>query len=323
VLLVERQALHEISRRQRGVVSRSQARAIGMSSDAIRHRLASGHWQRLAAGTYATFTGEVPRAALRWGAVLRAGPGAILAHRSAAEEVGFPVADGEGIHVAIPTQRRVARLPGLIVHRSAHVLVRRHPTRLPPQTRVEETVIDLACGAAGLDDAMGWIATACGRRLTTPDRLARALNRRPRVSQRAELRELVGDAALGCHSVLEWRYLRDVDRAHGLPAAERQDRRPRAGGTYYDDVRYAAYRVRVELDGQAAHPRGSRWRDFRRDNAAVQDGDVVLRYGYGDVVARSCAVARQIAEVLRFAGWFGAPRPCGADCAAINIVGTP
>jgi very-short-patch-repair endonuclease len=290
---------------------------MGMTVDAIRHRLASGRWQRLAPGTYATFTGEVPRAALRWAAVLRAGPGAILAHRSAAEEVGFPADDGGGIHVAIPTERRTGRLPGLIVHRSAYALARRHPTRLPPQTRVEETVIDLACGAAGLDDAMAWIATACGRRLTTPDRLARALSRRPRVSRRDELRELVGDAALGCHSVLEWRYLRDVERAHGLPAAERQDRRPRAGGTYYDDVRYAAYRVRVELDGQAAHGDGSRWRDFRRDNAAVQDGDVVLRYGYGDVVGRSCDVARQVAEVLRFSGWPDVPQSCGAECAAV------
>jgi hypothetical protein len=156
-----------------------------------------------------------------------------------------------------------------------------------------------------------------------PRTAARALGRRARIPRRAELRELLGDAGLGCSSVLEWRYLSDVERAHGLPAAERQHRRPRPGGAVFDDVRYAGYEVRVELDGRAAHPDEARWRDLRRDNAAVQEGDAVLRYGFAAVVERSREVARQVAEVLRLNGWADGPRPCRPECAAANTLGTP
>ncbi|GAA0467644.1 hypothetical protein Aca07nite_40590 [Actinoplanes capillaceus] len=79
---------------------------------------------------------------------------------------------------------------------------------------------------------------------------------------------MLDDAAEGCASVLEWRCLRDVERAHGLPAPARQWRRPRSGGHWYDDLYRPGERLRIELDGQAAHPAETRWRDCRRDNAA-------------------------------------------------------
>jgi hypothetical protein len=52
---------------------------------------------------------------------------------------------------------------------------------------------------------------------------------------------------------------------------------------------------------------------MRRDNAAIVDGDRVLRYGLGD--AESYPVAAQVASVLRLGGWRGSPRPCARpDC---------
>ncbi len=306
----------KLCRRQRGVVTRSQAFAAGLTPETLRSRLVSGRWQRLSAGTYATFTGEVPRAARRWAAVLRAGPGAVLSHRSAAEEVGL-APDGTGpVHVTIPVERRTALLPGVVVHRSPHARARRHPTRLPPQTRVEETVLDLASTAPTVEEAMRWIADACGRRLTTPDRIRRVLSRRARVPRRPVLRLLLDDVSEGCLSVLERRYRNQVELRHGLPRAVRQAVRRRAGGKWYDDVWYADHRVRVELDGRAAHPDAARWREHRRDNAAVQAGEVVLRYGMADVAEQPCRVAAQVAAVLRRAGWRGDVRLCGDSCVA-------
>jgi hypothetical protein len=79
-------------------------------------------------------------------------------------------------------------------------------------------------------------------------------------------------------------------------------------------VRYRAYRT-PELDGRAAHPEHDRWRDFRRDNEAVVDGDHVLRYGLGDVAERPCQVADQVGGVSTEQGWTGRPRRCGrAGC---------
>jgi very-short-patch-repair endonuclease len=200
------------------------------------------------------------------------------------------------------------------VHLSARVDTARHPTRLPPQTRVEETVLDLVDRARTLDDALGWVTRAGGRRLTTPARLRNAMARRAKLRWRPELAAAVRDVADGCHSVLELRWLRDVERAHGLPRGERQVVRARRGGRWYDDVRYRRYRTRVELDGRVAHPTERRFRDRRRDNAAAAEGDVVLRYGWPDVAGDPCACARQVATVLRHHGWTGLLRPCRPGC---------
>ncbi|GIG89778.1 PDDEXK family nuclease [Plantactinospora endophytica] len=79
-------------------------------------------------------------------------------------------------------------------------------------------------------------------------------------------------------------------------------------------MRYPGYRVRVELDGRAAHPAERRWRDAQRDNAAAVDGETTLRYGWTDTTENPCHVARQIANVLRHNGWRASPHPCGPTC---------
>jgi very-short-patch-repair endonuclease len=310
--------LSEIARRQGGLVSRAQARAAGMTDDAIEARLRARRWQRVFGGVYATFNGPLPRAATLWAAVLWARPGAMLSHGSAAEVIGLSRVQGSAastvVHVTVPNPRRLQSVPGVVVHRSRRAAELKHPSRLPPQTRVEETVIDLTQTAGDLDGAIGWITKACAQRLTTDDRLAAALAARHRVRWRAELAEVLRDVAAGCHSLLELRYLRDVERRHGLPTGVRQHARPRAGGRWYDDVCYEAYATLVELDGQAAHPADQRWRDLRRDNVGVAEGKSVLRYGMGDVTERPCEVAGQVAVVLLRSGWLGIPIRCGQDC---------
>ena len=300
----------DLVQRQRGVLTRAQAMAAGLSRAQVEARLRSGRWRRLFLGVYVTFTGPVPRASRLWAAVLRAGPGAVLSHDTAAELAGLTEATGpdSAIHVTVPADRSPVRIAGLVIHRSTRVARCAHPSRLPPQTRVEETVVDLTQSANSVADAIGWLARAVGSRATTTDRIASSLRLRPKLRHREVLLAALGDVALGAHSLLELRYLRDVERAHGLPGSQRQVRRSAEGvlgkgPASYDDVRYPTYRTRVELDGRAAHPDHRRWRDMRRDNAAVVDGDRVLRYGTADVVASPCAVAAQVAGVLHQSGW--------------------
>jgi hypothetical protein len=71
----------------------------------------------------------------------------------------------------------------------------------------------------------------------------------------------------------------------------------------YRDALYQACGVAVELDGRVAHPGDLRWRDIRRDNAALADGVMTLRCGWTDVTERPCLVARQVADALRRRGW--------------------
>jgi hypothetical protein len=248
-----------------------------------------------------------------WAAVLRAGPEAVLSHQTAAElhGIGHQVAV---IHVTVPPGRQVTSARGLAVHRCARIDQARHPVQLPPRTRIEETVLDLAGAAGSLDDALGWVLRACGSRRTTPGRLAAALALRARVRWRAELSAALGLAAGGVHSLLEFRYVTRVERPHGLPAGLRQHLVVRAGQRQYQDVTYREYGLVVELDGQAAHPAGSRWRDVRRDNASTAVGQGTLRYGWADVTGRPCFVAGQVAGALAARGWTGAPRRCGRSC---------
>jgi hypothetical protein len=56
------------------------------------------------------------------------------------------------------------------------------------------------------------------------------------------------------HSALEFRYVRDVERRHGLPTAIRQARLTAGSRTRYLDNLYEEAGVAVELDGRVAHP---------------------------------------------------------------------
>ncbi len=318
--------LGELALLQRGILTSSQAIAGGMTKDMLRSRVRHGRWQRLHTGVYLVFSGEPDRLTRQWAAVLRAGPGAMLSFRTAAElarltgpaEQETPVEPDEPpIHVTVPGDRRISRIQGTVLHWSDRATQAMHPARTPPQTRVEETVLDLVSVARTIDDAYGWVTRAVGRRLTTEARLREAMELRGRLRWRRELAEALAADAAGVHSVLEHRYLRDVERPHRLPRAARQARAQArnldGGRTEYRDVLYEAYLVAVELDGRAAHPADRHWPDIHRDNAAATTGVITLRYGWLDVTQHPCRVAAQVAEVLRLRG-YGGGRACSAGC---------
>jgi hypothetical protein len=306
--------LAELLQLQRGIVTRSQARAAGISTTVIKARVIQGRWQPIYPGVYASFSGELGREAALWAAVLAAGPGAMLSHQSAAELDGLLDGQGAGVHVTIPGDRRVSQRPGIVIHRSDRAARAVHPTRLPPRTRIEETVLDLVADSNTLDDAVGWLTKALGRRLTTPDKLRRAASERTRVRWRKQIDELLSPTMAGVLSPLAHRYVRDVERPHGLPRGSRQAAARTDGRRQYRAVLYRACRVVVELDGELAHAAESRRRDSRRDNAAAAEhGLTTLRYSWLDITTRPCQTAAQIAAVLARRGYTGA-RPCRAGC---------
>lgn len=292
-----------------------QAGYAGLSVGTMRNLVRAGRWHRLHLGVYAAFTGEPPRDAVMWAAVLRAGPRSLLSHETAAEMYGLITKPSRLLHVTIPQAQRLKPIPGLVVHRSARDLEQiRDPGLLPPRTMVEETILDLAQAAADFDDVVALLARACQKRLTMPVLLGQSLDARSRSRWRAEIREALEDVASGVHSPLEHRYLRNVERAHGLPAADRQARAVQNGRVIQRDVRYRRYRVVVELDGATSHPAEKRLADNRRDNAAAAQGLVTLRYSWSDVTTRPCQTAAEVAATLRARGWTGQLRRCGPDC---------
>ena len=223
----------------------------------------------------------------------------------------------DAIHVIVPWQRRIAAASGVSLHRSKRAGETVLGYGNPPRTRVEETVLDLTQAAANFDDVCGWVTRAFARDLTDETRLRAAIGLRTKLRWRADLDELIAAAASGDHSVLEYRYDRDVERAHGLPEAERQVPFTGPGGRRgRRDRVYEDYAVVVELDGRLAHPDDSAWRDKARDNAAAANGKLTLRYSWEQVRRKPCQTAAEVAKVLRQRGWPGRPRECSPGCPA-------
>jgi predicted transcriptional regulator of viral defense system len=303
----------ELALWQDGAITRRQLLDAGLNAKMIARRLKRRRWQMVHRGVYAVFNGPPSRNTLLWAAVLRAGDGAVLSHQTAAELHGLIDSPSEAIYVTVPATRRVT-IPGMVIRTSSRIDRATQPGRQPLRTTVEETVLDLAQLARTFDDACGWITRACSRRLTTEKRLRAALAARKKMRWRTELDDVLAATGDGIHSVLEYRYLRDVERAHGLPRSKHQVLVVIDGKTIYRDAYYDEFRVAVELDGRLAHPDEDRWRDSRRDNTAHALGVQTCRYGWRDVVGHPCETAQLHAQILKRHGWLGQPRPCSKDC---------
>jgi very-short-patch-repair endonuclease len=292
-----------------------------MAPYTMRSRVRTGRWQHLHRGVYAAFSGDPARETVLWAALLRAGPGAVLSHETAAERHGLIDGPSSVITITVPASRHPARakIPGIVIYRSDAILRTRHPVMLPPCTRVEDTVLDLIQASRTFDDAYAWICRAIGRRRTTAERIRQAMNDRKKMRWRKEIAIALGDASEGVLSVLEYRYVHRVERPHWLPAARRQAKiRHRRGNRYLDNL-YEEFGVCAEVDGTAAHPADEQWHDKRRDNENNIHGIVTLRFGFPDVSDRCCETAAAVAAMLHRRGWSARARRCSRPgCGVAN-----
>lgn len=299
---------------QAGLLGKAQLLASGVTVAQIRARVAAGRWRRVHPGVLATFTGDLPRRAVLWAALLYAGEGATLSHHTAAEVHGITDDVDETVHVTMPVERRVRSRRGVRIH-YAHRLPRtRAPGRRPAIVNVNDTVLDLVDVSVRPRDAIDWVTKACQRRRTTPERLRTALALRKKIRWRAMVEAALTDVASGAETPLELGYLHRVEQPHGLPAGVRQRHRRAAARSQWIDVEYTAYAVRVELDGRIGHVDDGVFRDRRRDNDAAVEGFATLRIGWTDVYHDACACAGQTVTVLRVHGWTGEPKRCGPSC---------
>ena len=313
--------LTDIAAGQAGVLSRRQLLRAGVSGSTITSRIACGLWQPVHPGVYATSGGTVAWEARLWAVALYAGPGALLSHETAAELLRITDRRCPVIHAVVPGNRRVRAPQGAHIHYSSHNYPRWPPQRgIPPHTFYGETIIDLVAAADNLDDVVAWISRGVARNLIGPAQLRAAVAAHRRFRWRGQVDEIIGRVAAGSHFPLEFRYERDVERAHGLPAATRQVPFVKADGTKgFRDRCYERYGLIVELDGRHFHPAEQRAHDQARDNAAVATAGATLRYGWDDVDRTPCETAGQVYRALRKRGYAGALRRCSAACRASAV----
>jgi hypothetical protein len=305
--------LDDLHQRQSSVIARWQAVERRLTDNDIRRLCRRRDWVRLHPGVYVTHTGEPTWTQRAWGAVLFAWPAALCAE--SALEVVQGGQRGEGlIHVAVGRNRSLTAPRGVRLHRMAHLTERVMWNVGPPRVRYEDAVLDVAGGAATDAAAVAALAGAVQSRRTTAERILSALDARLRSRRGTWMRQVLRDIAAGACSVLEHGYLVHVERAHGLPRADRQGKEAATLGIVYRDATYDD--LVVELDGRLFHDNArQRDRDLDRDLDAIVRGRVTVRLGYGQVFDRPCATAARVAALLTQRGWTGHPQPCGPDCA--------
>jgi very-short-patch-repair endonuclease len=297
------------------IVSRVQLQAAGWSDPRIRQGVRRRRWQSVHPGVYATHTGPIGYDERLLAALLYAGPDAAWSHYTAAEQLGLLKPDhNRPIYVTIPRHRKVRPQPQLVIHRDDHWANRLAPVVPPRRTRAD-AVLDIVGISRSVDQAAAVIAEACQTGRISPAEIMGSLDERPRLRHRRLLRPILADVAAGSHSLLELRYLRDVERRHALPAGTRQ----RAVDSEFTDVFYAGFELVVELDGRLHLVPHQRWRDLDRDNRATLRAESTLRYGWLDITSRPCEAAVQVLQVLRRTRPALAAKPCSSSCPVLGV----
>lgn len=300
------QAVLDLAAHQDGVVTREQALGLGLT-DPVIQRLLREYWQSLARGIYLTTNKAPDWPALAWGGVLAGGDHSRLGASASGWLYGLLPAAPEPIDVLVPQHLHPTPGRHWTFRRERPGVRQLRTVGSPPRLGVEDTVLDLAA-AASEGEVISLVATAIQRRLTTIRRLRSALEGRARHPHRKLLTAALSDVAAGARSVLEARYLHDVERAHGLPIGQRQQtiRRQR----YETDVHYEQFLTLVELDGAAYHSGLAAFVDMDRDNVHALLNRLTLRFGWVHVVGDPCRVAAIVARALSDRGWRGVPTRC-------------
>ncbi len=311
-------ALAVVARDQCDLVTRAQCVSAGLTSKAIEVRLTRGRWRRLHRNVYLTQPGRDGWWTTATAAHLACGRDAAWSHETAAFVWGLVARPPHRIDVLVDDTRRIVPPDGVRLHRSVHVDRRCDQLRWPWRTSFDETLLDLSQDGS-LDRTFALLARAFQRQLTSEATLLARLRERARHIHRGAIEDVLADVVTGAESAMEIRYLRDVERAHGLPRGLRQVLDQAAtGNPRLRDVAYPGQRVIVELDGRLGHDQAAdRVSDGRRDRDSAVDGWLTLRVFWPDVAVTPCRLGQQMGTVLGRYGWTGRPRRCHRpDCRA-------
>lgn len=311
--------IQELLASQDGVIARFQVLDAGGSDDLIARKIRRREWARLRAGCYLNHTGVPTWNQRAWAAVLAVWPAA-LSRDSALRACGMKrcgVGESAPIRVAIERSSGGRSPSGIVVERVADYDAWVRPKTSPPRLRLDQAVLQVASRSTE-EDAVAVISDAVSTRRTTATRLTAALTGMTRLPQRAFLAGVLDDVGAGAHSLLEQRYLRLVERAHGLPVGDRQVEARVDGRRAVRDVDYPDYGLFVELDGRLGHEAAAdRWKDLERDLAAAASDRLTLRPGWRQVLD-PCRLAGILVGVLRSRGWVGTPIACSPSCPVLD-----
>lgn len=186
------------------VISAAQARALGLSHHAVRHRLQRGLWQPMMRGIYVTHAGPVTaddwdRAALLFART----PSAVISGAAGLRRHGFA-----GPH---PGARLLVLVPSACSRQSSGRITVRHAQRMPraimtypriPVAVVARCVVDACAGSADLRAVRHTVASAIQRGRCFPQDIDEQLQQVARRGT-ATIRQAIDEVRAGAASVAE------------------------------------------------------------------------------------------------------------------------
>lgn len=277
-------ALDDLLAAQDGVLDTRTA-LMHMSSDGLRWRIESGRWQQPCRGITVTHSGPLTDLQRLWVATLWAGPGAVLAGLTAARLDGLRGfdRDADKIYLLRPIShhKRMARPPlDMVVHYSRNLQQDVHPTRRPPRTKIDRSLVDAATWMATERGAQAILAAGVQQTLTRASDLIRQVERNERRPRRRVMKTTLADVEGGSQALSELDFMTNVVRGFGLPVPARQvPRRDSNGKQRWLDVYYEEIRLVIEIDGAGHIDMLEYWDNMARDNdLKLAGGYVVLRF---------------------------------------------
>lgn len=288
-------AVWGLARAQHGVVARRQLLALGLSPQAIQHRMDAGRLHRVERGVYAVGRPALNQHGKWMAATLSGGPGAVLSHRSAAALWGVCPDSGARISITIP-ERSHRKRPRLFVHRRPGLRSSDTTKCLGiPLTTIACTLVDIALDLerSELERA---INEADRLGLVDPPALMKALDRYPSQPGVGRLRAVLDRRTFRLtDSELERRFLALVAAA-GLPMPMTQQR---VNG-FRVDFFWPDLGLVVETDGLTYHRTPAQQaKDRLRDQAHTAAGLASLRFIHAQVRFEPDYVSSTLASVLR------------------------
>jgi hypothetical protein len=269
----------------------------------VYRRLETREWIRLHPGVFKLGSSAATVDELEMAALLAAGDGAVLSHRSAAARLGLEIPRDEAVQVTIPGSRGPLKLSGVRVWRSRALLPSEIAVRGPFRvTHLARTMIDLA---SVVDDK--WLRAALDsalrKRRSNLTWIFRLLNQRGQGRRGADrLRALIAEYRDGDElpdSVLE---------SFALQLAQATGHNPELHSKVFDgerriaevDLAWPEVRVCADLDGWTWHSSREAFVEDRvRDRALQRLGWMVLRYTWHEVSSDPESWVAQMVEIYK------------------------
>ena len=297
---LDHDALDRLLLQQLDVIARSQALSVGVTDNALRHRLRpGGSWRGLLPGVYMAATGAPTTLQQEMAALLYAGPGSVITGSAALRCHHIRTELTEIVDVLVPAARQRRDTGFVKLHRTTRMPGRIWEAGPVQYVMPARAVADTVRSLTSLRDVRAVVADAVQRDKCTVKTLTTELSAGPNAGS-ALFREALADVAEGVRSAAEGD-LKDLLTTSGLPM-------PLFNPSLHDDTGAFIARpdawwpelgIAVEVDSREWHlSPEDHAKTLARGRRMAQHQIIVLRFTPKQIRSQPAEVLRDIKAAL-------------------------